>query len=170
MFVMSKIVPIVITILACKNRYLFIQRKNPPYEGLWSLVGGKINIGEHITEAAIREVMEETGAESVSDDDYRGLVSERLVDAGGKLLSQFLIFIGHAQIAEYTQNHREGDLALFTLDELHAVKNQVLPSDYEMFQRFLEPSTKSSVHEVELLQDDKGYHLVDYREPDNVSQ
>ena len=167
---MSKIVPIVITILVYQNRYLFIQRKNPPYEGLWSMVGGKVNIGEHITEAAIREVMEETGAQKVNDYVYRGLVSERLVDADGVLLSQFLIFIGHATIAEYTQNHREGDLALFYLNEIHEKKDQFLPSDYEMFQRFMNPIEQPSVHEVELLHDDKGYHLVYYREPENASQ
>ena len=167
---MSKILPIVITILACKNRYLFIQRKNPPYEGLWSMVGGKVNIGEHITEAAIREVMEETGAQKVKEYGYRGLVSERLIDVDGNLLSHFLIFVGHAKIAEYTQNHREGNLALFSLDEIHERKDQFLPSDYEMFQRFLNITKKPSVHEVELLYDDKGYSLVYYREPDNASQ
>jgi ADP-ribose pyrophosphatase YjhB (NUDIX family) len=167
---MPKIVPIVITILSCQNHYLFIQRKNPPYEGLWSIVGGKVNIGEHITEAAAREVVEETGAPKVEDYIYRGFVSERLVNASGDLLSHFLIFVGHATITEYFQNHREGDLALFSLDEVHAQKNQFLPSDYEMFQRFLKPVTRPSVHEVELLHDDKGYHLVYYREIENASQ
>ena len=167
---MSKIVPIVITILECQNRFLFIQRRNPPYEGLWSLVGGKVNIGEHIAEAAVREIKEETGAQKVDNYVYRGLVSERLVNGDGNLLSQFLIFIGHATINEFSQNHREGDLALYSLDEIHNAKNRFLPSDYEMFQRFLNPIKKSSVHEVELLHDDKGYHLVYYREPDNASQ
>lgn len=134
------------------------------------MVGGKVNIGEHIADAAIREVMEETGAQKVGDYVYRGLVSERLVDVDGTLLTQFLIFIGHATITEYTKNHREGDLALFSLDEIHKKKDQFLPSDYEMFQRFLNPIQKPSIHEVELLRDDKGYHLVYYRESKNVSR
>ena len=166
---MSKIVPIVITILECQNRYLFIQRKNPPYEGLWSLVGGKVNVGEHIVSGAVREVIEETGTTSVEGYDYRGLVSERLVDADGNLLSQFLIFVGHASIPDFKQNHREGDLALFTLEEIEDNKDNVLPSDYEMFHRFLKVNQKPIVHEVELLHDDKGYHLVYYREPNNAS-
>jgi len=166
---MSKIVPIVITILECQNRYLFIQRKNPPYKDLWSLVGGKVDVGEHIVSAAIREVTEETGATSVDDYDYRGLVSERLVDADSNLISQFLIFVGHASIPNFTQNHREGDLALFTLDEIEDKKDQVLPSDYEMFHRFLKVNEKHTIHEVELLHDDKGYHLVYYRESNNAS-
>ena len=166
---MSKIVPIVITILECQNRYLFIQRKNPPYEGLWSLVGGKVNVGEHIVSGAVREVIEETGTTSVEGYDYRGLVSERLVDADGNLLSQFLIFVGHASIPDFKQNHREGDLALFTLEEIEDKKDHILPSDYEMFHRFLQVNEKPTVHEVELLHDDKGYHLVYYREPNNAS-
>jgi ADP-ribose pyrophosphatase YjhB (NUDIX family) len=166
---MSKIIPIVITILECKGRYLFIQRKNPPYEGLWSLVGGKVNVGEHITSGAIREVMEETGTTDVYDYDYRGFVSERLVDADGTLLAQFLIFIGHASLPDFKQNHREGNLALFTLDELEDTKDNILPSDYEMFHRFLSADGQQTIHEVELLHDDKGYHLVYYREPNNAS-
>lgn len=134
------------------------------------MVGGKVNLGEHISEAAIREVKEETGAQKVTDYVYRGFVSERLVDSDGNLLSQFLIFIGHAKIDEFIQNHREGDLALFSKEEIHAKKNQFLPSDYEMFQRFLNKITNDSVHEVELLQDDKGYQLVYYREQDNASK
>ncbi|MCK4567187.1 MAG: NUDIX domain-containing protein [Candidatus Thorarchaeota archaeon] len=167
---MSKIVPIVITILACQERYLFIRRKNPPYEGLWSMVGGKVEVGEHITAAAIREVKEETGTKSVDDYDYRGIVSERLVDSEGNLIDQFLIFVGHASIQDYSTNHREGDLALFSIDEIKEEKHKFLPSDYEMFQQFLEPSKKPVVHEVELLHDDKRYHLVYYRAQDNVSQ
>ena len=134
------------------------------------MVGGKVNIGEHIREAAIREVMEETGSPKVDDYVYRGLVSERLVDADGTLLSQFLIFVGYAVINEYIQTHREGSLALFSLDEIQENRDQFLPSDYEMFQRFRSKIDEPSVHEVELLYDDKGYHLVYYREQDNASR
>ncbi len=134
------------------------------------MVGGKVEVGEHITAAAIREVKEETGTKSVEDYNYRGFVSERLVDSDGNLIDQFLIFVGHASIQDYSTNHREGDLALFSIDEIKEKKHKFLPSDYEMFQRFLEISKRPVVHEVELLHDDKGYHLVYYRALDNVSQ
>ncbi len=134
------------------------------------MVGGKIEIGEHIIAAAIREVKEETGTKSVDDYDYRGLVSERLVDSDGNLIDQFLIFVGHASIQDFSTNHREGDLALFSINEIMEKKNKFLPSDYEMFQRFLEINKRPVVHEVELLHDDEGYHLVYYRATENVSQ
>ncbi len=133
------------------------------------MVGGKVEVGEHITPAAIREVMEETGTKSVEEYDYRGIVSERLVDSNGELIDQFLIFVGHASIQDYSTNHREGDLALFSIDEIKEAKHKFLPSDYEMFQQFLEINKRPAIHEVELLHDDKGYHLVYYRAPENVS-
>lgn len=162
---MAMMVPIVITILSYGGRYLFIRRRNPPYEGLWSMVGGKVNIGEHINEAAVREILEETGASKVVNYYYRGMVSERLIDADNTLLSHFLIFVGHALIDNFSEHHREGDLKLFSLEEIVTLKNQFLPSDYEMFHRFLSEGKNHNVHEVELLRDDKGYHLVYYRVP-----
>lgn len=40
---------------------LLIRRGKPPYEGEWSLPGGKIEYGETAAEAALRELAEETG-------------------------------------------------------------------------------------------------------------
>lgn len=164
---MTELVPIVITILSYKDRYLFLNRRNPPYEGLWSLVGGKIALGEHIQAAAIREVMEETGATLVQDYEYRGLVSERLVDSHGVLLAHFLIFVGTAVITCFKTDHREGDLSLFRKEEIEATSAHFLPSDLEMFKRFLQKNRGPQMHEAELLHDDKGYHLVYYRAAPN---
>lgn len=160
---MTKMIPIAITILSYRDRYLFLKRRNPPYEGLWSLVGGKITPGEHIPTAAIREVMEETGTTQVHSYDYRGIVSERLVDSNGTLSAHFLIFVGYAIIDDFRMNHREGDLSLFTLDEIETNRSQFLPSDFEMFKQFLKKSRGPQMHEAELLHDGKEYHLVYYR-------
>lgn len=40
---------------------LLVQRRNPPDAGLWGYPGGKIEPGETIAEAAVRELQEETG-------------------------------------------------------------------------------------------------------------
>ena len=107
---MTKTVPIAITILRCGKRYLFLQRRNPPYENLWSMVGGKIVPGEHVRSAAVREVMEETGAPEANNYEFRGLVSERLIESDGSLSAHFLIFVSYflhepsAALFEYFTN------------------------------------------------------------------
>jgi ADP-ribose pyrophosphatase YjhB (NUDIX family) len=40
---------------------LLIQRGSPPSEGIWSIPGGRVELGEGLVEAVAREVAEETG-------------------------------------------------------------------------------------------------------------
>lgn len=46
------------------GQVLLICRAKPPLEGLWSLPGGHIELGEPAEEAARRELREETGVEA----------------------------------------------------------------------------------------------------------
>ena len=167
---MTKMIPIAITILKCGNDYLFLQRRNPPYEKLWSMVGGKIRLGEHIQSAAIREVLEETGAPKVENYEYRGLVSERLVETDGQLSAHFLIFVGHAKILTFNESHREGVLRLVREEELPSMQSQFLPSDYQMFRCFKSPHSFQSIYEAELLHDKHGYQLIYYRESEHENR
>lgn len=43
------------------SRVLLIQRKNPPFKGLFALPGGMVEVGETVENAALRELKEETG-------------------------------------------------------------------------------------------------------------
>lgn len=45
------------------GRLLLIQRANEPARGLWSIPGGRVELGESDAEAVAREVWEETGLE-----------------------------------------------------------------------------------------------------------
>jgi 8-oxo-dGTP diphosphatase len=43
------------------DRVLLVQRKKPPGVGLWTVPGGKVDLGETLEQAALRELDEETG-------------------------------------------------------------------------------------------------------------
>ena len=55
--------PSVGVIIVGPKGILLIRRNKPPYEGLWNIVSGLIQLGETQEEAVVREVMEETGIE-----------------------------------------------------------------------------------------------------------
>lgn len=48
-------------ILDEQKRVLLVQRANPPDKGCWTLPGGRVDPGETLELAAIREISEETG-------------------------------------------------------------------------------------------------------------
>lgn len=43
------------------SRVLLIRRAKPPFQGLWSLPGGRVEFGETLRDAVCREAAEETG-------------------------------------------------------------------------------------------------------------
>jgi 8-oxo-dGTP diphosphatase len=49
------------TVVHHDGKVLLVERSKPPWQGLWSLPGGHVEWGETLREAAVREVLEETG-------------------------------------------------------------------------------------------------------------
>lgn len=47
--------------VAVERHLLLVTRTNPPAEGQWTIPGGRVEPGETMTEAVVREVAEETG-------------------------------------------------------------------------------------------------------------
>jgi len=73
-----------------KGSILLVKRNTDPARGQWSLPGGRVELGETLREALVREVREETGI----DVDVDGLIgtAERVVrDDDGEIAFHYVI-------------------------------------------------------------------------------
>ena len=84
--------PVVATIAAVfhEGRILLVRRANPPDVGCWGFPGGKIEMGETIEHAAVRELLEETGIRGESHGVFTAVdVFDR--DGDGRLRRHFVL-------------------------------------------------------------------------------
>lgn len=70
---MSQPVVCVGAVVVDDDRLLLIRRGHGPAAGEWSVPGGRVEFGELMVEALVREVKEETGLD-IAVDDYLGHV------------------------------------------------------------------------------------------------
>jgi 8-oxo-dGTP diphosphatase len=72
------------------GRVLIVRRGTPPMQGIYTLPGGGVELGETLEQAVIREVREETGLaiEPVALAGYREVITH---DADGKVERHFVI-------------------------------------------------------------------------------
>lgn len=74
------------------GRILMVRRRNPPNAGRLALPGGKIEPGESLQEAAVRELYEETGVVAVPREVITA-IDVLSHDARGELLSHYVVIV-----------------------------------------------------------------------------
>jgi len=107
-----------------------LRRFREPFKDQWSLPGGKIDYGEFLDQAAIREINEETGL-SPERVDYLGMVCELVVPApDARPLYQHLVFVFKADSAWMPEpQSSEGELRWFRLEELPSLGSSLVATD-----------------------------------------
>lgn len=127
---------VVLAALIHDNKILLIRREKGDYVGLWGLPGGKVEKSEHLSQAAVREILEESGIES----EFKGLlgfVSEHLVE-NGNVTQHFLLHVcGLSPKTIEIKNGDEGKLEWFPLDGMERMKDKIIPSDYLMIEKLI---------------------------------
>lgn len=132
---------VVISALIKDNQILLIKRVRGDYIGFLGLPGGKIEKNEHLSEAAIREILEESGIES-DFKNYLGIVSEHLIE-NRNVLQHFLLHI--CELEPKTTdilNDSEGKLAWFDLENLQNIKEKIIPSDFLIIEKIVKNREK----------------------------
>ena len=133
------------------EKIALIKRNNKPYQGLWSLVGGKIKDGEDLISAAKREVLEETGVE-LTNIQFHGVLEEFLYYERSAKLDVFHIFVVSGETNERAFNcSEEGIVKWFHLNTLDDVS--IIPSDKLMITKMILNSSNTLKFAKAVLQD-----------------
>lgn len=160
--VSDRILPIVVACITSKNHILLLRRFNEPFKNQWSLPGGKIDYGEFIDQAAIREIEEETGIypERV---DYLGMVCELVVPAPDQPpLYQHLVFVFRANSSRMPERQSsEGELRWFELGELPALGSSLVATDNMIIIRMLLAGQKGPFNST-VVYDRQTYHCLKF--------
>ncbi len=125
---------VAICALVRDGKILLIKRIKGDYVGMWGLPGGKIERDEHTSDAAVREIREESGIDSrfVS---LLGHVSEHLME-DGKIVNHFLLHVCELEPkTTEIKSGGEGELKWFDLGNLP--KEEIIPSDLLMIEKMV---------------------------------
>ena len=86
-------VPAVLSVALRGDAVLLVRRANPPDAGLWGFPGGKVDLGEPLARAALRELEEETGLRGTSAGPVLGTEDVIIADDTGTGLRFHYILI-----------------------------------------------------------------------------
>lgn len=147
---------IVLTIVVQDNKILLLKRKKGDFINLLAIPGGKVEENEHIKDAARRELEEESGIES-DFKEYLGCVSEILIEKN-VIKANFILHL--CELIPKTKNISndvEGKMDWYNLNSLDEIKEQIIPSDYEMIKNFVLNKNKKYFDCIEEKIGDKYY-------------
>jgi len=118
--------PIILVALINKDKILLIKRNRRPYKNYWSMIGGKMLLGENFKESSIRQIKEKTSIEGryIS---INSTLHERVKDKG-IIKHSFILFFTKILTNQLNFIETEhGKLKWFKLKNIEIQK--IIPSD-----------------------------------------
>jgi len=86
----TPLVGVGVVIINEKKQVVLVKRGNEPKKGLWAIPGGSVELGEQVSETAIREVKEECNID-IELKDLLGVVDLILKDKDGKVQYHYIL-------------------------------------------------------------------------------
>ncbi len=117
--VMQYKISVLIFLKNLSGEFLMMQRKKAPNNGLWSPIGGKLEMpsGESPHQCAVRETFEETGLRVKSSDMHLFCIAaEKAYEGDGHWL--MFLFDCRKAIQELPENISEGSFKFFSRSEI----------------------------------------------------
>ena len=119
---------VVLVLIVSGGKILLSKRRRRPYRSLWSILSGRMLLGEDIVSAAERVCLQKFGVKCVSNK-IVSVVHERLIE--GEAKHSFVFFVVRAKIkstSEVVISVSEEELKWFSL--LRLPKKSMIASDY----------------------------------------
>lgn len=150
---------IVLAYIPQQGKLLLNKRIDGPYEGLWSFVGGHLEMGETIEECIEREIKEETSldAKFVA---LRGIASEILYE-GSRVESHFIMWVCEVKIKRgEAKEMAEGEVRWFSRQEVEKGKDEIVAADYVMLHNFIfKDKSRLPLHKIHVRKNGKRYDV-----------
>ena len=122
------------TVVHHDGKVLLVERSKPPWQGRWSLPGGHVEWGETLRDAAVREVLEETGVTIA----ILGLVDTIDVinrDEGGAVRSHYALTVFLGRLISGVPQPGSDAAAVMWADPAQLMELPLLPGTREAVQR-----------------------------------
>ena len=133
------------------GKILLVKRAKEPYKDKWGLPAGKIEFGEHVKKASLREFREETGIDAEFKG-IKGIFSEVVRENDDAKLHFFLYLCRLKADTDEIKPNDEGEFRWFRLEELENFKEDFIVSDFHLLKKAILEDKEIDMHHVEVEQ------------------